>query len=211
MQSESTLYFWSYLGVLVGKYVLCAVSDHVEHLVLAQVLLVLGQPPLLDHHPIQPQLHRRPLHDLLVDGVLGDHPEHLDLLLLTDSVRPIHGLQVHLRVPVGVKEDDDVGGVEIDAQSAGPRRQHEDELGRARSVVLLDLSVPVLVRRLAVDATVAVAAVPTVVLEDVKNSGHLREDEDARVLALQLGQQLVEDGQFLRVEDQVLVSGVRRS
>ena len=211
MKPESALYFWSYLGVLVGKYVLCAVSDHVEHLVLAQVLLVLGQPPLLDHHPIQPQLHRRPLHDLLVDGVLGDHPEHLDLLLLTDSVRPIHGLQVHLRVPVGVKNDDDVGSVEVDAQSAGPRRQHEDELGRARSVVLLDLRVPVLVGRLTVDTTVAVATVPTVVLENVENSGHLCEDEDSRALALKLGEKLVEDGKFLRVKDEMLVSGERRS
>ena len=86
-----------------------AVSDHVEHLVLAQVLLVLCQSTLLDHHPVQSQLHRRPLHDLLVDGVLGDQPEHLDLLLLTDPVRPIHGLQIHLGVPVGVEKDDDVG------------------------------------------------------------------------------------------------------
>ena len=184
--------------------------DHIEHLVLAQVLLALLQPALLDDHSVQPQLHRGPLHDLLVDRVLRDHPEHLDLLLLPDSVRPVHGLQVHLRVPVGVEEDDDVGSVEVDAEAAGPRGQHEDELGRARSVVLLDLRVPVLVGRLAVDAAVVVAAEPAVVLQDVEHARHLSEDEDARVLALQLGEQLVEDGQLARIEDEVLVSGVRR-
>ena len=37
---------------------------------------------------------------LLLDGTFGAQTEHLHLLLLADAVRTVHGLQVHLRVPV---------------------------------------------------------------------------------------------------------------
>ena len=63
-------------------------------------------------------------------------------------------LEIHLRVPVAVVEDDDVCGVEVDAEAARPRAQHEDELGAALGVVLLDLAVSVLVRGLAVNPAV---------------------------------------------------------
>lgn len=66
----------------------------------------------------------------------------------------VHGLQVHLRVPVGVVDDDDVGRREVDAEPAGACRQHEHELFTALRVVLLDLPVAVLVRRLTVQTTV---------------------------------------------------------
>ena len=58
-------------------------------------------------------------------------------------------LEVHLRVPVGVKEDDDVGGVEVDAQAAGPRGQQEDELLAPLRVEVVDLRLPVLPARVA--------------------------------------------------------------
>ena len=52
---------------------------------------------------------------------------------------PHHGLQVNLRVPVGVEEDDNVGGHEVDTEPAGTCTQHEDKLVAARSVVLVNL------------------------------------------------------------------------
>ena len=59
-----------------------------------------------------------------------------------------HRLQVHLRVPVRVVEDDDVGRRQVDAEAAGARRQHEDELFAVRLVEGLDRRLAVLVRRL---------------------------------------------------------------
>ena len=58
-------------------------------------------------------------------------------------------LQVHLRVPVGVEEDDDVGRVQVDAQAARARGQQEDELLAALRVEAVDLALPVLAARVA--------------------------------------------------------------
>jgi len=52
----------------------------------------------------------------------------------------VHGLQVHLGVPVGVVDDDDVGGVQVDTETSGSRRQHEEELLAILGVVLFDLA-----------------------------------------------------------------------
>ena len=42
-------------------------------------------------------------------------------------------LDVIVRVPVGVIDDDGVGGCQVDAQAPGPGRQQERKLGGARS------------------------------------------------------------------------------
>ena len=140
------------VGILVREHVLGAVTNHVQHLVLAEVRLLLGQPTLLNDHAVEAELDGRPLHDLLVDGVLRDEPEHPDLLRLADPVGAIHGLQVHLGVPVGVVQDHDVSRVQVDAEAAGPRGQHEHELFAALGIVVLDLSVSVLVGSLTVNS-----------------------------------------------------------
>jgi hypothetical protein len=46
----------------------------------------------------------RPLHDPLLDGSLADEPVDRDLLGLTESMRAVHGLLVHGRVPIRVVE-----------------------------------------------------------------------------------------------------------
>ena len=89
-------------------------------------------------------------------------------------MRSVHGLQVHLRVPVRVVDDDDVGGVQVDAEAAGSGRKHEDELLAVVGVELLDLTVSVFVSRLAVDAAVAPPFEPTIVLQDVQHSKKIK-------------------------------------
>jgi len=49
-----------------------------------------------------------------------------------------HGLQVNLWVPVRVKENDNVGRGQVDAQTTRACTQHEDKLAAARRVVLVD-------------------------------------------------------------------------
>lgn len=46
-----------------------------------------------------------PLQDPLLNGALADEAIDGDLLGLTQSVSPVHGLLVHRRVPVAVIED----------------------------------------------------------------------------------------------------------
>lgn len=64
---------------------------------------------LLDDQLVKLELLRGPLEDALFDGILGDEPEHVDLLGLTDTVGSVHGLQVGLRVP-GKKSARSLGG-----------------------------------------------------------------------------------------------------
>jgi hypothetical protein len=126
---------------------------------------------LLDDQLIKLELLRGPLEDTLLDGILGDEPEHVDLLSLTDSVGSVHGLQVGLRVPsersarslagglfahspVRVEEHNNVGCDEVDTQTTRTSREEEDKLLAARSVVVVNGSDTVLVRRVTVNAAV---------------------------------------------------------
>ena len=53
--------------------------DHGLHLPFTQVLVLLHQPPLLDHHRVEVQFLLGALDDLFLDGVLGYKAEHPDL------------------------------------------------------------------------------------------------------------------------------------
>ena len=72
--------------------------------------------PLLDDNLVQSQLHLCLLHNSLLNCVLCDQSEHLHLFGLPDTVGPILGLQVHLRIPVRVIDDDNVGCGKVDPQ-----------------------------------------------------------------------------------------------
>lgn len=84
-------------------------------------VFVLGLVALLDDDRVEFELDGLSLNDLLLNRVSRDEPVNIDLLLLADSVRPVHGLQVYLRIPVAVKQDDVVGGHQIDSETTGPR------------------------------------------------------------------------------------------
>jgi hypothetical protein len=43
-------------------------------------------------------------------------------------------LEILVRVPVGVEDDDGVGGLKVEAEASGSRRQQEDEVLRVRTV-----------------------------------------------------------------------------
>jgi len=52
-------------------------------------------------------------------------------------VSAIHGLEIHLRIPIRIVEDDDVGCVQVDAEASGASGQHEDKLLAVFDVVFL--------------------------------------------------------------------------
>mmetsp|Transcript_59635 Transcript_59635/g.158717 ORF Transcript_59635/g.158717 Transcript_59635/m.158717 type:complete len:424 (-) Transcript_59635:1733-3004(-) len=126
-------------------------------------------------------------------------------------MRAVHGLDVHLGVPVAVEEHDDVGLLQVEAQATGARREEEEEL----VAVLLHEGVDHLLARVArdatVDAAVLVAAVPAVVLEDVEHARHLAEDQYARAFLLALVQQPVKHAQLGAVVDKVVALHIGRA
>mmetsp|Transcript_22804 Transcript_22804/g.58024 ORF Transcript_22804/g.58024 Transcript_22804/m.58024 type:complete len:574 (+) Transcript_22804:400-2121(+) len=148
------------VGRLGRKHQLRAVAHHAQQVVLAHLGGgIVGEAALLDDQRVQAQLLVRLLNHLLLNRVLNAEAEHLHLLLLADAMRAVHGLQIHLRVPVAVVQNDDVGGGQVDTQAAGARGQQEHKLLAAGRVVRVDGVLAVLAAGVAVDAAVLVAPV----------------------------------------------------
>lgn len=88
---------------------------------------------MLDDQLVKTQLLSRSLEDLLLNSVLyigiisvvlehtqsrttylGDETEDVDLFLLADTMRSVHSLQISLRIPIGVIEDNNICSRQID-------------------------------------------------------------------------------------------------
>jgi hypothetical protein len=93
---------------------------------------------LLNDHLIKLQFLRSSLQDSLFDSILSDEPEDIDLLSLTDSMSSVHGLQIGLRVPIRIKQNDNIGSDQIDTQSTSSSCQEEDKLLAAWSIIVID-------------------------------------------------------------------------
>ena len=85
------------------------------YLILAQLGILLRQPALLNHRSIQKQLAIRPLDNLLLHCPLTNEPKHLHRLRLSNPMRTIHCLQVHLGIPIAIVHNDNVGHGKIDS------------------------------------------------------------------------------------------------
>lgn len=69
-------------------------------------------------------------------------------------MRAIHGLQIGLRIPVAVVEDDDVRRGQVDSQSSSACSEQENEFFAAGFVVLVDGAYTVFVSCASVDTAV---------------------------------------------------------
>lgn len=63
---------------------------------------------MLDDQIIPFQLDGLSFDDFLFDCILSDEPVNVDRIFLSDSMGSIHGLEIHLWVPVAVVNDDGV-------------------------------------------------------------------------------------------------------
>ncbi len=101
-------------------------------------------------------------------------------------------LQICLRVPIRVENDDRVGRLQVDSQPASSGGQKEQEQGRFRRVKRCDLVLAIFVGGVSVDSAVLKLSEPHVVFEDIKHFSHLREDQHSRATLLQFLQQFIE-------------------
>ena len=110
----------------------------------------------------------------------------------------VHGLQIGLRVPVAVVENDSVGGHEIDAEAAGTGAQEENKNLAALFDEAGDLFIPIFHGGISVDAVVLVPSEVHVVLQNVQDACHLGENEHLMFHAtvLKFCEQLVENHDF---------------
>ena len=85
---------------------------------------------LLNYQVVQDHFTLGALQNLLLNGPRGNESKYLHRLFLAYSVRPGHGLQIILRVPVRIVNYDTVRCGQIDPQTTSPRRQQEHEILR---------------------------------------------------------------------------------
>jgi len=147
-----------------------------RHLILPLIELVLIAHGA-EHSLVQAQLQRGLVEHLALVRVRRDQPVDGHVLLLADAVAARLRLQVILRIPVAVVDDDGVGGRQVDAEAARPRAQQEHELVAVGLAVAVDGLLALLAANAAVDALVGEALEHQVVLDDVQDADHLREDE----------------------------------
>jgi hypothetical protein len=107
---------------------------------------------------VQHHLALGPLQNVLLHAAARHKAVDVDQRLLADAVGARHRLQVVLRVPVRVEDDDGVGCGQVDAQPARPRGQQEGKVAGVWRVEVLHGLVAQLGGRGAVEALVLVAA-----------------------------------------------------
>jgi len=147
-------------------------------LLLAEQLVLEAATVLLNQQRVSFELYHLSLDNLFFNGALGDQPVYVDAVLLADTMRTVHCLKIHLRVPVAIIDDHGVCGSEINTESTSSCAQEKDELRGVICRELADLLVARVHIGIAVNAAVLELAEIAVVFEDVEHHGHLREDQD---------------------------------
>src|SRR6266480_3076783 len=90
------------------------------------VSLLLGA-TLLNDELVKTKFLSGTFQDLLFDCVLSDKAVNVHLLVLTDTVSAVHGLQIGLRVPIAVEQNDNVCRREIDTQTTCTGSEKEEK------------------------------------------------------------------------------------
>jgi hypothetical protein len=130
------------------------VLDHIDKIALLRAFSDSAASALLNDNLIEPKFLGCSFEHLLLDCIFGNETEDIDLLLLTDSVRSIHSLQIGLRIPVRIVENDDVGCGKVDTETTGSSSQEEDELLRVWLLIVVDSLETVFMRGTSVDPAV---------------------------------------------------------
>mmetsp|Transcript_13234 Transcript_13234/g.26463 ORF Transcript_13234/g.26463 Transcript_13234/m.26463 type:complete len:203 (+) Transcript_13234:97-705(+) len=98
---------------------------------------------VLVHHAVgDAQLEALQPHDLLLQRPLGDQPVDVDDVLLADTVRAVHGLEVAHRIPIMLDEDHSVSAGEVQPEPPDVRGEEQDVDGGVGVELLLHLEAP---------------------------------------------------------------------
>jgi len=120
-------------------------------------------------------------------------------------VHPVLRLQIHLRVPVGVENNDSVCSLKVQTQSSGASTQQKDIVLTVWLVEQLHAFFPVFSLGGAVEPEVPHSFELEIGLHDVHEMRHLREDEQPVSEPAQLGQDAVDELELSRRTDDPLV------
>ena len=82
----------------------------------------------LNDFSIKVQLELGPFQNVLFNRINRDQAENAHFLGLTDTMGAVLSLQVLMRIPVAVENDDRVSRLQIETQTTGSGAEHEDEV-----------------------------------------------------------------------------------
>ncbi len=128
---------------------------------------------LLDDQIVPFEFDGLSLNDFFLNSIFSDEPVDIDWVFLADSMSSIHGLEIHLWVPVAVVNDDCVGAGQVDTQTTGSCGEQEDEFAAIFSHELFDLLVSGSHVSGAINSAILMGSEVTEVLQDVEDHGHL--------------------------------------
>ena len=123
----------------------------------------------------------------------------------------VHGLDVHLRIPVRVVKDHLVSFPKIETETSGTGGQEKNELFAALGHEGLDGFITNLATDLAVNARILVTTIQAVIFNNVKHACHLAKHQAAAALGLKFDKQFVEQHHLAGVVNQMLALNVRRA
>ena len=166
--------------------------------------LLRGNFARLDDHLVEFESDGLPLKDFLLNRRLSDEPVNIHLLLLAYSVSTVHGLEVNLRVPVRVIQDDMVRSHQVQAETSCTCGEHENGQVRAWLGELTDVLFSLLQLGGAVKPAELVLSHRAVILEDVEEASEVREQQDLLPLLLDFLEKPVQELEFPTIFNQVL-------
>lgn len=146
------------------------VVHHIFQVIFLHSCVLGRHSTLLDDERIKFELHRLFLNHFFLHGIFSDKSVHSHLLFLADSVGSVHGLKIHLRIPITVVEDDSVGSHQVQTQASCSGRNQEDELVGIWRNEVVNLRLSVIEVSVTVKSAVRVLHEPAVVFKDIQHS-----------------------------------------
>jgi hypothetical protein len=106
---------------------------------------------------------------------------------------PVHGLEIHLRVPITIIQDNSVGSHQVETQTTCSSRDEEDELVSIRRSEVINLQLSVIELGTSIKSAIFVLHESAVVLKNIQHRCKSREDQALTVVCLRFAEESVQE------------------
>lgn len=189
-------------------------SNHGNHLIIAHFVSLswIGLKRTLCHdHMIYLELPGSSLNNFFLNCFFSYKPINNHFSFLAYSVCPVNGLQINLRVPIWVKNDHYVCLVQVYTETTCSSGKNEYFFITSGVLEIFYSVISVQSWSLTVDSAVFIASVPQKIVQYIKQTSHLRKDQDSEALLSESRQQFVKDFKFGWSINQMFTIEKRRS
>lgn len=132
----------------------------------------------------------------LLDRIDSHETQHTHLVLLTNTMSTILSLQVLMRIPIRVEDNDRVGFLQVETETTSTRGQQENKIVRIGIVENSEQITTLLGFGATIETQILEIAVDEIVLHDGHELSHLTKHEHTMSSLLELGQDAIEQLEF---------------